>query len=94
MSRFHYAAKVAEAVSRWDVWKLDHETWGWIIFMVYFAVWESYTRGGEQLTNHLRPIFHTAPITWWMAFGLWLWFFPHFLAPALETWLHGTVWTK
>lgn len=74
----------------WDVWSLDHETWGWIIFLLYFAAWETYTGvigTGNMLTDHLRPVFLSAPPTYFLAVGLWLWLGVHFLAPTLEIWI-------
>lgn len=55
--------------------------------MAFFFIWEALSRiygGQEMLTDHLRPIFHAAPVTWYLAFGLWLWVGPHFLFPAFE----------
>lgn len=80
----------------WNTWDIDHETVGWIIFIIYFAVWEAYTAsrpGQEMLTDHLRPVFHAAPVTWFIVFGLWLWLGIHFLSPALEQWLSQVVKT-
>ena len=71
----------------WDAWRLDHLTWGWIAWVVFFLVWETYAlvrHPGEELTAHLRPLFLNAPITWYLAFGLWLWLGVHFLAPRIE----------
>lgn len=78
----------------WRTWDLDLWTLGWIFFIVFFFVWEylSSTYGGqEMLTDHLRPMFHAAPVTWYMAVGLWLWMGPHFLFPELEQFIANTV---
>lgn len=72
-------------------WALDWQTIGWIVFIVFFIVWEAvtgYAGPNQQLTHHLREVFDIAPVTWWIATGLWLWMGPHFLAPSLETWIH------
>lgn len=81
----------------WKSWDWDYTTVGWIIFIIYFVAWEAYTGiryEGEMLTDHLRPIFHAAPITWWLTFGLWLWLGVHFLAPSWERGLLDIVWTR
>lgn len=81
----------------WAPWDWDYTTIGWAIFMVYFIVWEAYTgfqHEREMLTDHLRPIFHMAPITWWLAFGLWLWLGVHFLAPSWERGLLDILWER
>lgn len=74
-------------MSAWSAWQIDHLTVGWIGWLVFFAVWETYAltvHPGEELTAHLRPLFLEHPTTWFLAFGLWLWIGVHFLAPALE----------
>lgn len=71
----------------WSAWELDHLTWGWILWILFFAVWETYSlvfHPGEELTAHLRPVFNEHPLTWWLAFGAWVWLFFHFLAPRWE----------
>jgi hypothetical protein len=71
----------------WSAWDLDHLTWGWIAWIVFFVGWETYSlvvHPGQELTAHLRPLFNAAPVTWFLAFGLWLWIGIHFLSPALE----------
>jgi len=81
----------------WSSWDWDYTTVGWAIFILYFIVWEAYTgirHENEMLTDHLRPIFHAAPITWWLAFGLWLWLGVHFLAPSWERGLLNAVWYR
>lgn len=72
----------------WATWDFDWQTWGWVGFIVYFAVWETVTGFSEreQLTHHLQAVFHAAPVTWYIAAGLWLWMGPHFLWPGLERW--------
>ena len=71
----------------WSAWRLDHLTWGWIAWIAFFVVWETYTilwHPGEELTAHLRPVFLTHPLLWFLAFGLWVWLGVHFLWPAGE----------
>ena len=67
----------------WAAWQLDHITWGWIAWIAFFVVWETYAlvwHPGEELTAHLRPLFGEQPLTWWLALGAWLWLGMHFLA--------------
>ncbi len=71
----------------WAAWRLDWQTWGWIAFIAYFFVWETITQGGQQLTNHLRPVFLSVPFIWFVALGVWLWLGIHLLAPTLEEWI-------
>jgi hypothetical protein len=71
----------------WSAWKLDMFTWGWIVWLAFFAVWETMALMKDEthtLTFHLRPLFVEHPTTWFLALGLWLWLGVHFLAPALE----------
>lgn len=71
----------------WATWRLDLFTWGWVAWIAFFAIWESAAiiRGdGEALTHHLRPLFLSHPLTWWLALGAWLWLGVHMLAPAWE----------
>jgi len=71
----------------WSAWSLDIWTKGWIAWLVFFVVWETLALragDGQELTQHLRPIFLSVPVVWWIAFGLWLWVGIHLLAPALE----------
>lgn len=71
----------------WEVWRLDHITWGWIFWIAYFAIWETYAliwHPGSELTAHLRPVFNEHPLLWFLAFGVWIWLFFHFLAPPWE----------
>jgi hypothetical protein len=64
-------------------------TIGWVVWGVYFAVWETWTSlvEMEMLTDHLRPVFHAMPVIWFLGLGLWVWMGIHFLAPSLEGWL-------
>lgn len=81
----------------WTSWGWDHTTAGWLVWIVYFAVWETYTglyHNGEMLTDHLRPLFLTVPVVWWLSFGLWLWVGVHLLFPALESAFLDMVRTK
>lgn len=71
----------------WRAWDLDWLTWSWIVWIVAFVVLESVAlvQGqGEELTAHLRPVFLTHPLLWFMAAGAWLWLGVHFLWPAGE----------
>lgn len=72
----------------WSVWQLDVWTKGWLAWILFFIVWETLSLRagtGQELTQHLRPIFLSVPVVWWLAFGLWLWVGVHFLAPAIES---------
>ena len=71
----------------WSVWQLDVWTKGWIAWLAFFIVWETLSLRagtGQELTQHLRPIFLSVPVVWWVAFGLWLWVGVHLLAPSIE----------
>lgn len=71
----------------WAAWRPDWETWAWTVWLAVFVVLESYTLlAGErqELTAHVRPVFLSHPLTWWLAFGAWVWLGLHFLAPRLE----------
>jgi hypothetical protein len=71
----------------WGVWHLDGWTTGWLAWILFFVIWETLALRagtGQELTQHLRPIFLSAPVVWWVAFGLWLWVGVHLLAPAIE----------
>ncbi len=69
----------------WDAWRLDVYTWCWIVWLLAFVVLETWSlRSGNELTAHLRPLFLSVPVVWWMAFGLWGWIGIHLLAPAWE----------
>lgn len=72
------------------VWELDAITWGWIAWFAWFLALETYAlyaRTGQELTEHLRPLFLTHSLVWFTAVGLWLWIGVHLLAPRLETWI-------
>lgn len=71
----------------WKAWDWDVTTMGWVLWIIAFVVLESYTivQGkGEELTNHLRPVFLEQTLTWWIALGAWIWLGLHFLAPRVE----------
>ena len=71
----------------WSVWQLDRFTVGWIVWLLFFIVWESWALANGYrgtLTAHLRPVFLSWPLSWWLAFGAWLWIGVHLLAPAAE----------
>jgi hypothetical protein len=77
----------------WAAWAIDHQTVGWIVWLLFFVVWEAYTlivHPGQELTAHVRPLFLEHPTTWFIALGLWLWTGAHFLAPNLEKWIIET----
>lgn len=60
-------------------------TLGWIIWLAAFFVWETLSlldNRNQELTEHLRPVFLSQPITWFLALGLWLWIGYHFLLEA------------
>lgn len=66
----------------WESWNLDLFTWGWIIWIVYFAVLETVgiaMNKQHSLTDHLQPLFAMDPITWFIGMGIWLWLGYHFL---------------
>jgi len=79
----------------WRAWQLDVGTWAVIVWLGWFTVWEAWAlaRGSylDTFTAHLRPVFLTAPVTWWIALGLWGWIGVHMLAPDLERWLIDAV---
>lgn len=71
----------------WSSWEIDIWTIGWLAFMVFFFVWEFLAIAHDArhtLTFHLRPVFHSAPVTWYIGVGIWLWMGPHFFFPGLE----------
>lgn len=74
----------------WEAWKLDHWTWGWIVWIAFFAIWEAYcllTRPGTaELTAHLRPLFQGGGLLgplWFVGLGIWIWLGLHFLVDGL-----------
>ncbi len=73
----------------WSSWDLDWQTWGWILWIGFFLVWETVTgfTSKEQLTHHLRPLILSAPVVWFLVFGLWMWIGIHMLMPTFEAWL-------
>lgn len=76
----------------WSAWKIDLMTIAIILWILaFFLIEVAGARNNNMVTDHLRPIFHAAPITWWMAFGVWLWLGPHMLWPAAEEALRRTV---
>jgi len=69
----------------WQAWRLDTFTWGWIAFLSFFIIWETLAIMDDlehTLTHHLRPLFISQPITWFVALGLWVWMGYHFLLEA------------
>lgn len=77
----------------WAPWDWDIFTAVWTVWMVFFFVWEAVSRhfgGHEMLTDHLRPIFLSYPVVWFIAFGIWLWLGVHLLAPTLEAWISSS----
>ena len=69
----------------WDAWRLDIFTWGWIVWMVFFVVWETFgiiTGVNNTLTYHLRPLFRYASLLWFLGVGLWVWMGFHFFLEA------------
>lgn len=83
-------------MNAWRAWDWDWTTASWTLWLLAFAVLESVTvvQGkGEELTNHLRPLFLEHPLTWWLALGTWFWIGFHFLWPAAERTLRDMVST-
>ena len=75
----------------WSAWRLDWFTWGWIIWLLFFMVWEGLAVRLDvtgTLTYHLRPVFHAAPVTWYVGVAVWLWLGPHFFYPGFERMFH------
>ena len=79
------------SVSSWSAWGLDAPTWAWVAWWVWFFCWEAWAimsgQPSHTLTFHLRPLFIEHPVTWFLAFGLWMWLGVHMLTPSLEQWL-------
>jgi hypothetical protein len=54
--------------------------------MVFFFAWETYSLSmhpGQELTAHLRPMFQSNDLSWFIAAGLWVWLGWHFLVDGL-----------
>lgn len=69
----------------WGSWDFDLFTIGWALWLLFFIGWETAAliQGTkEELTAHLRPIFLSQPLTWFLALGLWMWLGYHFLLEA------------
>lgn len=69
----------------WQVWGLDWWTVGWIVWIVFFFVWETWALlagNNQELTEHLRPVFLSSSLTWFIVLGVWLWLGWHFLLEA------------
>jgi hypothetical protein len=63
----------------------------WLVWIVYFFVLETVTLlagTNQELTEHLRPVFLSAPLTWFIGVGVWLWLGVHFFAPSIESMLN------
>ena len=79
----------------WTVWQFDSLfTRAWTVWALAFLILETaaVTLGYRYtLTAHLRPLFLTWPILWFIGLGVWLWLGVHFLAPAFEGWLIDVV---
>jgi hypothetical protein len=72
-------------VISWSAWNIDVFTIGWIVWIVFFVVWEvaAIIAGATNtLTYHLRPLFVNAPITWFLTLGLYVWLGFHLLLEA------------
>lgn len=81
-------------MTSWSAWHLDPPTWAWIVWIAWFFLVETWAlitpAPLDTLTAHLRPLFVSHPLTWYLALGLWLWIGQHFLvegvfAPATGT---------
>jgi hypothetical protein len=74
-------------VKSWDAWGWDAWTAAWVVWIVWFIVVETlalWLRPGQELTAHIRPLFVSYPLTWFLGLGLWLWLGVHFLLPHIE----------
>lgn len=72
----------------WSAWGWDKFTAAWTLWLVAFVILEAlalWLRPGQELTAHLRPVFLAHPLTWFVAFGMWMWLGVHFLAPSFES---------
>lgn len=71
-----------------DAWQLDLPTRLWAVWMVGFVLLESWAVATSQpehtLTWHLRPVFHSHPLAWFLLAGFLCWMCLHFLAPGFE----------
>lgn len=78
---------MARLASVWTAWRLDPHTVAWSIWIVWFAVWETWAivtpQPADTLTAHLRPIFAEHPLAWFLTLGLWLWVGFHFLVEGV-----------
>lgn len=67
--------------------------WGWRGWVAAFLLLETLAildeKSGDTLTEQIRPLFHTHPLTWFLAAGFAGWLVMHFLFPAAERWLAG-----
>lgn len=73
-------------MSSWEAWRLDPPTWAWIVWGLWFLGWETYgvVAGYEDtLTAHLRPVFTTHDLVYFLAVALWLWLGWHVLVDGL-----------
>ena len=81
----------------WSSWEWSIATAGWLFWIAFFIFWETYTglyHRGEMLTDHLRPLFLSFPVLWWVTLGAALWAIVHLWFPALESVLFDMVRTK
>jgi hypothetical protein len=72
--------------SSWAAWRWDHLTLGWVAWILFFAGWEAYSLiwfKGNELTAHLRPVFQSVDLAWFLALGLWIWVGKHFLVDGV-----------
>jgi len=71
----------------WSTWMSGGWRWFWVAWFAAFVIAETITLWrypGQELTAHIRPLFNSHPLTWYLLLGLWLWMGIHFLAPAQE----------
>jgi hypothetical protein len=74
-------------MNRWEVWRLDVATWSWIAWFAAFVVLETWTlasRSGQELSAHLRVLFTSIPVVWFVCLSLWVWAGVHLLFPRWE----------
>lgn len=79
----------------WAVWRFDLPTL-WVYFWMFQFVAIEYLTSqvspvedwqGQMVTDHWRVVLGSAPLLWFVGFGVWVWLGIHLLAPTLEAWI-------